>query len=126
MLQKRLWYDPQFFSWKWQIKRNPFLTLLHGNVFSTAYTHQCLASNYPVLFKMYENYLELPESNDNYVRSKIKQRYNNQLKSTHTREKVDILIYVATHFWKRPKHHKIYFNNWIKWIYSLQLTVYLV
>ena len=70
----------------------------HRNVFSTAYTHQCLANNHPVLFQMYENYLELPESNDNYIQAKIKQRYNNQLKSMLTREKVDILIYVATHF----------------------------
>ena len=83
--------------------RNPFLTLPHGNVFSTAYTHHCLAKNHSVLFKMYETYMELPESNDNYIQAKIKQRYNNQLKSIHIREKVDILIYVAMHFLEEVK-----------------------
>ena len=37
---------------------------------------------------MYETYLELLESNDNYIQAKIKQRYNNQLKGMG--EKVDI------------------------------------
>ena len=83
--------------------RNPFLTLPHGNVFSTAYNYQCLAKNHPALFKMYEAYLELPESNDNYIQAKIKQRYNNQLKSMLMREKVDILINVAMHFLEEVK-----------------------
>ena len=52
---------------------------------------------------MYETYLELPESNDNYIQTKIKQRYNSLLKSTHMREKVDILIYVAMNFLKEVK-----------------------
>ena len=52
---------------------------------------------------MYETYLELPESNDNYIQAKIKQRYNSLLKSMHMREKVDILIYVAMHFLKEVK-----------------------
>ena len=45
--------------------------LPHGNVFSTAYTHQCLVKNHPVLFKMYETYLELSESNDNSFKRKL-------------------------------------------------------
>ena len=81
--------------------RNPFLMLPHGNVFSTAYTHQCLAKNHPVLLKMYEAYLELPQSNDNYIQAKIKQKHNNQLKSMLMREKVDILIYVTMSFFGR-------------------------
>ena len=85
--------------------RNPFLTLPHGNVFSTAHTHQCLAKNHPVLFKIYETCQELPESNQNhnYIQAKIKQRYNNQLKIMLMREKVDTLIYVAMYFLEEVK-----------------------
>ena len=71
-----------------------------------AYTHQCLTKNHPVLFKMYETYLDLPESNYNYIQAKIKQKYDS-VKCVHMREKVDIVIYVAMYFWKRSKHHKV-------------------
>ena len=38
---------------------NPFLTLAHGNVYSTAFVFSYLKKNYPLLLEMYNNYIKL-------------------------------------------------------------------
>ena len=43
---------------------NTFLTLPYGNVYSTAYIFSFLEKNYPLLFKMYNNYIKLDKSKD--------------------------------------------------------------
>ena len=51
---------------------NPFLTLAHGNVYSTAFVFNYLKKNYVLLREMYNNYIKLDQCKDEYVTKKIK------------------------------------------------------
>ena len=41
---------------------NPFLTLAHGNVYSTVFAFSYLKKSYPLLLKMYKNYIKLHQT----------------------------------------------------------------
>ena len=77
---------------------NPFLTLPYENVYITAYVFSFLEKNYPLLFKMYNNYIKLDQSKGKYITKKIKLRYKFILSILHTRHKVDFITFVAIHF----------------------------
>ena len=79
---------------------NPFLTLAHGSVYSTAFVFSYLKKNYPLLLEMYNNYIELDQCKDEYVTKKIKRHCKFILSTLHTKQKVDFICFVAMHFLK--------------------------
>ena len=79
---------------------NPFLTLAHRNVYSTAFVFSYLKKNYPLLLEMYINYIKLDQSKDEYVTKKIKRHGKFILSTVHTKLKVDFICFVVMHFLK--------------------------
>ena len=79
---------------------NPFLTLAHGNVFSTAFVFSYLKKNYPLLLEMYNNYIKLDQRKDEYVTKKIKRHCKSILSTLHTKQKQDFICFVVMHFLK--------------------------
>ena len=51
---------------------NPFLTLAYGSVYGETFAFSYLKKNYPLLLKMYNNYIKLDQCKDEYVKKKIK------------------------------------------------------
>ena len=77
---------------------NPFLTLAHGNVYSTAFVFSYLKKSYPLLLEMYNNYIKLDQCKDEYVTKKIKRHCKFILRTMYTKQKVDFICFVAMHF----------------------------
>ena len=77
---------------------NPFLTLAHGNIYSTAFVFSYLNKNYPLLLEMYNNYIKLDQRKDEYVTTKIKRLCKFILSTLHTKQKVGFICFVAMHF----------------------------
>ena len=85
---------------------NPFLALPYGNAYSTAYIFSFLEKNYPLLFKMYNNYIKLDKSKDKHKTKKISLRCKFILSTLHTRHKVDFITFVAMYFLKEYEELK--------------------
>ena len=79
---------------------NPFLMLAYGNIYSTAFVFSYLKKNYPLLLKMYNNYIKLDQCKDEYVTKKIKRNRKFILSTSQTKQKVDSICFVAMHFLK--------------------------
>ena len=79
---------------------NSFLTLAHGNLYSTAFAFSYLKKNYPLLLEMYNNYIKLDQCKDEYVPKKIKRHCKFILSTLHTKQKVDFVFFVAMYFLK--------------------------
>ena len=79
---------------------NPFLTLPHRNVCSTAYVFSFLEKNYAFLFEMYNKYKKLHQSKHKYITKKIKLQCKFILSTFHTRHKVNFITFVAMLFLK--------------------------
>ena len=74
---------------------NPFVTLAHGNVYSTVFDFSYLKENYPLLLDMYNNYVKLDQYKDVYVTKKIKCHCKFILITLHTKQKVDFISFVV-------------------------------
>ena len=79
---------------------NPYLTLAHGNVYSTAFVFSYLKENYPLLLEMYNNHIKLDQFKDEYITKKIKRHCKFILSTLHTKQKVYLICFVAMHFLK--------------------------
>ena len=94
---------------------NPFLTLSYRNIYSAVYVFRFLEKNYRLLFEMYNYCIKLDQSNDKYIRKKIKLRCKFIVSTLHTRHKVDFITFIAIHFVKE-------FEELQKWFISLYVN----
>ena len=90
---------------------NPFLTLPYRKVYGTAYVFSFLEKNYPLLFKMCNNYIKLHQSKGKYITKKIKLRCKFILGTLHTRHKVDFITFVAKQFLLQKWFISLYINH---------------
>ena len=79
---------------------NQFLTLAHGNVYSTKFVFSYLEKNYPLLLEMHNNYIKLDPCKDECVTKKIMGHCKFIFSTLHTKQKVDFICFVAIHFLK--------------------------
>ena len=78
---------------------NPFVTLAHGNVYSTAFDFSYLKENCPLLLGMCNNYIKLDQCNE-YVTKKIKRHCKFILSTLHAKQNVHFICFVVMHFLK--------------------------
>ena len=65
---------------------NPFLTLAHGNVCSATFAFSYLKKSYPLLLKMYNNYIKLGLWKGEFVTKKIKRHWKFILRTLQTNQ----------------------------------------
>ena len=79
---------------------NSFLTLGRGKFHNTAFTFNYTKKHYSLLLEMYNNYIKLDQSKDEYATKKIKRHCKFILGTLHTKQKVHFICFVAMHFLK--------------------------
>ena len=89
---------------------NPFLTLAHGNIYSTAFVFSYLKKNNPLLLEMYNDCIKLDQCKDEYLTEKIQRHCKSILSTLYRKQKSDFICFVAIHFLKELE---LYITNYV-------------
>ena len=79
---------------------NPFQTLADGKFYNMAFVFSYLKKTYLLLLKIYNNYIKLDQSKEEYITKKIKRHCKFILSILHVKQKVDFICFIAMHFLK--------------------------